>query len=119
LIELTVQDCDAICKQVDRAKVPATRYDYMRAAAQFAVIKHALVSLPTEPTPQMINAMLASKANADEDSLPPLMDILDFSGENKSRAVVTAVYRAVVATSKAGDIANSVSADHPALSACR
>ena len=53
--------------------------------------------LPSEPTPAMISAMATSKAVDSEGEFPMMMDLLDFSGENKSHTVLKAAYKAMLA----------------------
>lgn len=55
---------------------------------------YALV--PIEPTGQIIKAMAESKATDDEGQFPALCDLIDFSGENKTRSVLKAAYAAMV-----------------------
>jgi len=58
------------------------------------------VSVPIEPTEEMLKAMNESKAIDDEGEFPAMMDLLDFSGENKCRAVLRAAYKAMIAISQ-------------------
>ena len=41
MTELSTERCEKIVLQVDASKVPPTRYDYMRAAARYAVAEQA------------------------------------------------------------------------------
>jgi hypothetical protein len=53
-------------------------------------------SVPIEPTPEMISAMSCSKARDDEGEFPALLDLIDYSGENKTHAVLRAAYAAML-----------------------
>lgn len=57
--------------------------------------------VPKEPTPEMVKAMVESRARDDEGEFPALHDLIDFSGENKTRAVIMAAYRALLASAPA------------------
>lgn len=52
-----------------------------------------------EPAREVISAMATSSAKDDEGDFPPLMDLLDFSGENKLHTVLRAAYRAALDSS--------------------
>lgn len=56
-----------------------------------------------EVTHEMISAALCSNARDDEGEFPWLIDILDFSGENKARAVVRAALEAALAAAPQPD----------------
>ena len=53
--------------------------------------------VPIEPTHEMISAMSCSEAIDDEGKFPALMDLIDFSGENKTHSVLKAAYAAMLA----------------------
>ena len=55
------------------------------------------VLVPIEPTQEMITAMSASKAKDSEGEFPMLLDLIDYSGENKTHAVLKAAYVAMLA----------------------
>lgn len=57
--------------------------------------------VPIEPTVEMISAMACSKARDDEGEFPLLLDLIDFSGENKTHTVLKAAYRAMLAAAPA------------------
>ena len=74
--------------------------DYARAAlAQAQSLPDGLVLVPVEPTVAIISAMMKSQARDDEGCFPMLMDHIDYSGENKTRTVVKAAYKAALAAS--------------------
>ena len=52
--------------------------------------------VPIEPTQEMISAMAISKAVDDEGEFPMLMDMIDYSGENKTRTVLIAAHKAML-----------------------
>ena len=54
------------------------------------------VLMPKEPSHLMIAAMACSQAKDDEGEFPSMLDLLDFSGENKAHAVLKAAYHAAV-----------------------
>jgi hypothetical protein len=53
--------------------------------------------VPIEPTQEMIAAMSTSKAKDSEGEFPMLLDLIDYSGENKTCAVLKASYAAMLA----------------------
>jgi len=53
-----------------------------------AAAPNGFVLVPVEPTHAIVSAMLCSKARDDEGEFPLLMDLIDFSGENKNRAMM-------------------------------
>ena len=55
--------------------------------------------LRTEPDHAMISAALCSVASDDEGSFPCLLDLLDFSGENKAVTVIREALRAAIVAS--------------------
>lgn len=55
------------------------------------------VMVPREPTYELLRAMSESVAVDDEGPFPPLFDLLDFSGENKTYTVLRAAYAAMIA----------------------
>jgi hypothetical protein len=69
----------------------------LRAALAAAQPGGGFVVVPVEPTPEMVSAMLGSKAVDDEGEFPALLDLLGFSGDNKSRTVARAAYAAALA----------------------
>ena len=52
--------------------------------------------MPEVPTQAMISAMASSQARDDEGEFPMLMDLIDFSGENKLHTCLIAAYAAAV-----------------------
>lgn len=58
------------------------------------------VLMPLKPTPEIIKAMAESRAVDDEGEFPAMLDLLDFSGENKTRTVLEAAYVAAIAQGK-------------------
>jgi Lar family restriction alleviation protein len=56
--------------------------------------------VPLHPTSAMLKAMSESRATDDEGEYPSMLDLLDFSGENKTRTALKAAY--VAALSAAG-----------------
>ena len=52
--------------------------------------------VPTTPTPEMVRAAIESQATDDEGTFPPLLDLIDFSGENKTRTVIRAALTAAI-----------------------
>lgn len=62
-----------------------------------AAAPNGFVLVPVEPTHEIISAMLCSKARDDEGEFPLLMDLIDFSGENKNHAVMRAAYASMIA----------------------
>ena len=55
------------------------------------------VMVPREPTYELLRAMSESVAVDDEGPFPPLFELLDFSGENKTYTVLRAAYAAMIA----------------------
>ena len=55
------------------------------------------VLVPIEPTQGMITAMSTSKAKDSEGEFPMLLDLIDYSGENKTYTVLKAAYAAMLA----------------------
>ncbi len=55
--------------------------------------------VPREAEIEQRRAGLECKARDDEGEFPPLIDLLDFSGENKAHTVIRAVYAAMIAAS--------------------
>lgn len=55
--------------------------------------------VPTEPISAMLSAMSCSKARDAEGEFPMLLDMIDYSGENKTHTVLAAAYRAAIAAS--------------------
>ena len=60
-------------------------------------IPEGYVLVPVEPTRELISAMACSVARDDEGEFLPLMDLIDFSGENKTHTVLRAAYKAMLA----------------------
>jgi hypothetical protein len=52
---------------------------------------------PVEPTTEMLSAMACSKARDDEGEFPVLMDLIDFSGENKTHTALRSAFKAALA----------------------
>jgi phage major head subunit gpT-like protein len=75
------------------------RESYMgSASAVLSAIEAAgWVVVEKEPTYKRIRAMSESEADDDEGRFAPLMDLLGFSGENKTHTVLRAAYRAMIA----------------------
>jgi hypothetical protein len=65
---------------------------YNGALSQPAAVE-GWVMVPVEPTHAMVKAMSESKARDDEGEFPAMLDLLDFSGENKTHTVLKAAYR--------------------------
>lgn len=57
--------------------------------------------VPIDPTHEIISAMLASKAHDEEGSFDALLDLIGFSGENKTHTVLKAAYAAMLAAAPA------------------
>lgn len=55
------------------------------------------VMVPREPTYELLRAMSESVAVDDEGPFPPMFELLDFSGENKTYTVLRAAYAAMLA----------------------
>jgi hypothetical protein len=55
------------------------------------------ILVPIEPTHEMVSAMSCSKARDSEGEFPALLDLIDFSGENKTHTVLRAAYAAMIA----------------------
>ena len=55
-----------------------------------------LAIIPTQPTDEMVRAAAESKASDDEGEFRPLCDLIDFSGENKTRTVIRAALTAAI-----------------------
>lgn len=56
--------------------------------------------MPIEPTHEIISAMNCSKARDDEGEFPMMVDLLDYSGENKAHTALKAAYAAAIAAQK-------------------
>ena len=61
------------------------------------VQREGWVSVPIEPTTKIISAMASSKALDDEGYFPALVDLINYSGENKNHTVLKAAYKAMIA----------------------
>jgi len=59
------------------------------------------VLVPREAAYEQLRAMSESRAVDDEGPFPPLLDLLDFSGENKVYTVLRAAYRAALSAAPA------------------
>lgn len=84
---------DWMTPQVEAAGAEAlaqARADARRDA--FALLESLLVDPPGE----VIKAMAECEARDDEGPFPPLMDLIDFSGENKTRTVLRSAWTAGV-----------------------
>jgi len=55
-------------------------------------VRSAIIKL-REPTHAIIRAMAESRARDDEGEFEPLMDLIDFSGENKTYTVLAQAWR--------------------------
>ena len=53
--------------------------------------------VPIEPTAKMIAAMSCSAALDNDGTFPALMDLINFSGDHKTRLVLGAAYTAMLA----------------------
>lgn len=74
-----------------------------RLAAQVsASVPSTHVLVPKEPTPEIISAMASSHAYDDEGPFPSLLDLIGFSGENKTRTVLKAAYKAALSALPGG-----------------
>lgn len=73
----------------------------LRAALSRPVVPEGCKLVPIEPTAGIIKAMSESHAVDDEGEFPSLCDLIDFSGENKTRAAIKAAYCAAVAAAPA------------------
>jgi hypothetical protein len=83
---------------IDTKSDPGAWADEIASTGRFrAVAAPAWKLVPVEPTQEAISAAMTSKARDDEGEFPPLMDLIDFSGENAARAVVRAALRAAIA----------------------
>lgn len=60
------------------------------------VVPEGYVLVPIEPTSAVISAMMTSQARDDEGLFPMLMDILNYSGQNKAHTVLREAYRAAM-----------------------
>jgi hypothetical protein len=69
------------------------------ANPEIAKIPEGWKLVPVEPTGEMIKAMAESKAVDDEGQFPALCELIDFSGENKTRTVLKAAYADMLAAS--------------------
>lgn len=61
---------------------------WVRGPYEEGQVSYREVEAPIEVTTKMISAALTSQAQDDEGLFPLLMDILDFSGENKAHTVM-------------------------------
>lgn len=52
--------------------------------------------VPVKPTTAMISAMACSQARDDEGQFPSLLDLIDYSGENKTHTVLKAAYQSML-----------------------
>jgi len=59
--------------------------------------RESCVVVPVKPNAAMLKAMAESRAVDDEGEFPAMLDLLDFSGENKIRTVLEAAYVAALA----------------------
>lgn len=91
-------DLDAAVAEIKRLDdaLKAYRPDAKLAADGFVMV-------PREPTGEMLSAILCSKARDDEGEFPMLLDLLDYSGENKSRTVAKAIYAAIIGAAPSAD----------------
>jgi hypothetical protein len=70
------------------------------AAGPDAALPDGYVMVPLKPTHAMIKAMAESRATDDEGEFPAMLDLLDFSGENKTHTVLEAAYVAALSGAK-------------------
>lgn len=67
-----------------------------QSCAGSGILPAEYVMVPIKPTPAIIKAMAESRAVDDEGEFPLMVDLLDFSGENKARTALEAAYIAAV-----------------------
>lgn len=70
---------------------------WFRSVKVSPVVPAGYVLAPWEPTQAILKAMAESRARDDEGEFPAMLDLLDFSGENKMRTVLSAAYKAAIA----------------------
>lgn len=80
-------------KTPEQAKSAATEAWNRRPGA----VPAGWVMVPVEPTGEMLRAMSSSKAMDAEGEFPSLFDLIDYSGENKTRTAIRAAYCAMLA----------------------
>lgn len=56
----------------------------------------AILSKPENISDEMISAAMTDQAKDDEGTFPMLMDLIDFSGENKTRTVIRSAIAAAI-----------------------
>lgn len=64
-------------------------------------IPEGYVLVPVEPDHEIIQAMAESRAVDDEGEFPAMLDLLDFSGQNKTHTVLRAAYAAAITAAPA------------------
>jgi hypothetical protein len=69
------------------------------AEAAIAAVRAIAAIVPKEPIAQITSAMAVSRGQSDEGEFEPLMDLLDFSGDNARRLVLCSAYTAAIAAS--------------------
>ncbi len=74
---------------------------WVRGPYEEGRVAYREVEAPLEITTKMISAALTSQAKDDEGVFPLLMDILDFSGQNKAQTVIREALTAAIAAQRA------------------
>lgn len=75
---------------------PTTIGSYRADVAIQALEAAGFAIVPKEPTEAMVRAAIENKAWDDEQKFQPLGDLIDFSGENKTRTVVKSALAAAI-----------------------
>jgi hypothetical protein len=103
---LTDEQIKSICESTgwipewnDRDHIKFARA-ILAAAGPDAALPDGYVMAPIKPTDAMLKAMAESRATDDEGIFPAMLDLLDFSGENKTRTVLEAAYVAALSGAK-------------------
>ena len=101
-IEVMKQALEALEDLLDDTDPPPIlrilRQAIEQAEKQEPAVPPGYVLVPIEPTQGMITAMSTSKAKDSEGEFPMLLDLIDYSGENKTYTVLKAAYAAMLAT---------------------
>lgn len=66
------------------------------AQAYLSILEGETIPMPREPNHAIISAMACSRAVDDEGEFVPMLDLLGFSGENKTHTVLRAAYNAAI-----------------------
>ncbi len=74
-------------------------YTHPAESAQQVASPPGYKLVPLEPTQEIISAMACSQARDDEGLQLTLMDLIGFSGENKTHTLLKAAYRDAIAAS--------------------